>query len=457
MIACSLTISGATQTPGSNTPQVQTPVTVTNLNDSGPGSLRDAIVAANSTPGAEEISFAISGTIHLNSPLPILTDDSTIIRGSSAPDGRHSVALDGSALSIGHGLEIRSAANRIAGLTISGFPGNGITVIDLTSVHNTLTDNLIYDNGLLGIDLGGDGIGVVYPSGSTVGPNDRLAFPIIDSVVMRHDGAFSVFGSGAPGGTVEFFIAHPAGDPAKVADPSGHGEAYEQVGATATDDSGHFVYDVPGTVKSFSTLTATITDTVGNTSEFSADFSIVPEPMIVVANGSVHIIITDPLGRQFGEDAFGQPITEIPQAAYFNDPNDSVVIYHPILGDYNIGFVSEPGTPEGAVFSSIIRIDGTQQLVLGKDQPAPGQGAIASFPYTVEEGYHYRNGDANRDSKLNVADIIYAINYIFKAGMPPFPTDAADADCDSKVNVCDVVIMINYVFKGGPAPCDLTP
>lgn len=60
-------------------------MTVTNLNDSGPGSLRQAILNANSNPGADVIVFppGLNGTIALQSQLPAITDDLTI-RGSGA-------------------------------------------------------------------------------------------------------------------------------------------------------------------------------------------------------------------------------------------------------------------------------------------------------------------------------------------------------------------------------------
>lgn len=46
--------------------------TVTSTDDDGPGSLREAIVAANGNPGADVIEFDVKGSIVLLSPLPVV-------------------------------------------------------------------------------------------------------------------------------------------------------------------------------------------------------------------------------------------------------------------------------------------------------------------------------------------------------------------------------------------------
>ena len=52
--------------------------TVMNLNDSGPDSLRQAVLDANDNPGADTINFAVSGTIGLTSGQMTITDDLAI-------------------------------------------------------------------------------------------------------------------------------------------------------------------------------------------------------------------------------------------------------------------------------------------------------------------------------------------------------------------------------------------
>ncbi len=62
-------------------------------------------------------------------------------------------------------------------------------------------------------------------------------------------------------------------------------------------------------------------------------------------------------------------------------------------------------------------------------------------------------GDVDDDGKVNVSDVIYLINYLFKGGPPPIPELlVGDVNGDGKVTVSDVVYLINYLFKGGPPP-----
>jgi hypothetical protein len=62
------------------------------------------------------------------------------------------------------------------------------------------------------------------------------------------------------------------------------------------------------------------------------------------------------------------------------------------------------------------------------------------------------DGDANTDGSINVADVVYIINYVFRGGSAPNPLPCGDANCDGNVNVADAVYIINFIFKGGPMP-----
>jgi hypothetical protein len=75
-----------------------TTFTVTNTNDSGPGSLRAAIEAANANAAADQIVFAdgVSGTITLASSLPTITDTAGLTingGGDVTVSGNHDVGV----------------------------------------------------------------------------------------------------------------------------------------------------------------------------------------------------------------------------------------------------------------------------------------------------------------------------------------------------------------------------
>ena len=90
--------------------------TVTNLDDSGDGSLRQAILDANANPGADTIDFQdeLSGTIPLTSgELPTITEDLTI----TGP-GTFSITVSGNHASRVFQVNGKVTA-AISGLTIS--------------------------------------------------------------------------------------------------------------------------------------------------------------------------------------------------------------------------------------------------------------------------------------------------------------------------------------------------
>lgn len=73
--------------------------------------------------------------------------------------------------------------------------------------------------------------------------------------------------------------------------------------------------------------------------------------------------------------------------------------------------------------------------------------------------FHYNyiitepSGDANNDGTINVGDVVFLINYIFKGGPAPVHFAKADVNCDAHINVADAVYLINYIFKSGLTPC----
>jgi hypothetical protein len=87
---------------------------------------------------------------------------------------------------------------------------------------------------------------------------------------------------------------------------------------------------------------------------------------------------------------------------------------------------------------------------------ASAGGISESDDYTIKAGYvhssHVMRGDATGDGLIDVADVLYLINYLFLGTSAPCPMEAGDATCDGIVDVADVLFLINYLFLGTSPP-----
>ncbi len=60
--------------------------------------------------------------------------------------------------------------------------------------------------------------------------------------------------------------------------------------------------------------------------------------------------------------------------------------------------------------------------------------------------------DCNHNGTVNIVDISYLINYLYRNGPPPPCMDEADCHYDCAINIIDVSCMINFIYKSGPIP-----
>ncbi len=120
--------------------------------DSGVGTLRAAIIAANSAAGPHSIEFAIPTTdpgympgdsdawrISLASALPAIAQQVTIDGWSQRQPpgpGLPTIELDGTAVAAGDGLVITVSECVVRGLSIGNFPGSGLVISGLTTQRN---------------------------------------------------------------------------------------------------------------------------------------------------------------------------------------------------------------------------------------------------------------------------------------------------------------------------------
>lgn len=156
---------------------------VTNTNDAGPGSLRNALLVSNETPGVDPILFRLPGPgpyrIAPRSALPNILDplvlDATPL---AAPDGTPTVILDGTDAGANvPGLTLLAGQSTIKGLQIVAFPGSAILIRGAGG--NLISGNVL---GLPGRGNGQDGLTILDS------PDNRAGLPGTGNIITGNAG-----------------------------------------------------------------------------------------------------------------------------------------------------------------------------------------------------------------------------------------------------------------------------
>jgi CSLREA domain-containing protein len=244
------------------------------------------VIGCTTTDGDNVISGNTGDGIKVTSSGPNFITGNFI--GTTA-DGTHPLGNGGD------GISLYDATNNVVGSdfndegdpnTIAFNAGAGVEVktgVSATGTGNSIRGNFIHDNGAanapaLGIDLGGDGVTENDSGDADTGPNNFQNFPVLSALTA---GATSVGGTldSYEGGTFKIDVyANPSCD-----SPNGNGEGQTFIGS-ATTGVGSFSVSVSG-LTAGQAITATATDSNGNTSEFSKCVAVNEPPMIVPEDG----------------------------------------------------------------------------------------------------------------------------------------------------------------------------
>ncbi|MBN9689774.1 MAG: right-handed parallel beta-helix repeat-containing protein [Verrucomicrobia bacterium] len=182
----------ATNVIASSTLPAQT-FTVTNTQDTGPGSLRQALLEADAAVSGSphRIGFAIPGdgphVITPQSPLPVLANESVIVDGFSQPGSRTNslangnnavlkIVLDGTDVLVDHGLRFIRPGNEVRGLSIVSFRQNGLLLGGSSNVVEGCWIGLLPD----GTAKGNAGTGIALARtifGTEGSPFNRIGGP----------------------------------------------------------------------------------------------------------------------------------------------------------------------------------------------------------------------------------------------------------------------------------------
>ncbi|PKK83878.1 MAG: hypothetical protein CVT49_06405 [candidate division Zixibacteria bacterium HGW-Zixibacteria-1] len=62
-------------------------------------------------------------------------------------------------------------------------------------------------------------------------------------------------------------------------------------------------------------------------------------------------------------------------------------------------------------------------------------------------------GNINSDASINILDVVFLINYLYKGGEAPQDISTCDVDLSGSLNLLDVSYLIKYLYQGGPVLC----
>jgi len=102
-------------------------------------------------------------------------------------------------------------------------------------------------------------------------------------------------------------------------------------------------------------------------------------------------------------------------------------------------------TFDGSAFDTCTAESLTCNLTFYTNDPDESQVTVPVTMRTIR-------GDTRSDGLVNIADIVYLLNYIFVNGPAPSPFCSGDVDRDGNVDSDDAMYLISYLFEYGTPP-----
>jgi len=96
----------------------------------------------------------------------------------------------------------------------------------------------------------------------------------------------------------------------------------------------------------------------------------------------------------------------------------------------------------------------TAVMVILSDGVTLTEGDMASITLVPPTGRlrPFVRGDANNDARVDIADGVWVLSWIYRGGLEPPCQDAADANDDGTVDQADAILIIYYRLRGGEPP-----
>ena len=281
--------------------------------------------------------------------------------GTAIANGQFGVSVDGSVSTIGPGNIIANSG------------GGGIISVETDALRNTFTQNSIYDNSGLAIDLAPlNAINPNDPGDADSGPNTLLNHPEFTSATDA-----GITGTACAGCTVELYTTGATG-----AGGSGNGPLRTYWTSATTDGNGAFSVAPTGLTLG-SWLTAIAIDTSGNTSEPADNVELGTTNHPPTVDAGADFTINEGQSRTLqatASDADGDPLTfawDLDGNGSFETPGNPVTYTAPNIGPATVTISVQVNDGRGgtAVDSLVATIN---------DVASGPQAPIARFTFAPE-------------------------------------------------------------------------
>ncbi|SYZ74119.1 exported hypothetical protein [Candidatus Zixiibacteriota bacterium] len=122
--------------------------------------------------------------------------------------------------------------------------------------------------------------------------------------------------------------------------------------------------------------------------------------------------------------------------------------YSLLSGTFPSGLLLDANT--GVIFGTPTNYGTFSFKIKAKDQYSSYADSI-DFSMTIAKS-PFTAGDADNNGIINILDVAFLINYLYKSGAAPAIMNQADPDRNCTINILDVSYLINYLYKSGPVP-----
>ncbi|MEW6554177.1 MAG: DUF5719 family protein [Actinomycetota bacterium] len=234
-------------------------------------------ITLNGAPGNNVLANFIGTDAMGAAPLPNVSGGVNIANGSdSCTVGGLPATACTISYNTGDGVKVSGSIDCVVRFNqIHSNTGTGVLIANRSAFRDQISQNSIYNNGALGIDLGGDG---VTPNdgnnNNPAKPNRGYNFPVFSAAEFPLVAGYAyVTGTAPPNAVVEIYHTGAASD------PSGHGQGQTYLTSVTSGADGSF-YAVPNGLSNGDEITAIATSQSGdpaganNTSEFSQNATV---------------------------------------------------------------------------------------------------------------------------------------------------------------------------------------